>query len=397
MTSAPSTAAETATTPLFRSTLSQRVDAQTALDEALAELDASGAPTPDLVTLFITPHHVHAAGQLSAMVRARFPGALLIGCSAEGVIGGGHEADRREALSLTVGWLPGTRVHPVRLEGRVDPTADWVAGLGTFATPPHFVLMPDPYSCDMDRILPLLDAAFPTSSKTGGLISGGDGPGDSVLFLGDEVHYDGLVGIAIEGDAGVQPLVAQGCRPIGDAMIITRLRDNVVYELNVGKPVKALQDVYRHLDPRDQERCHDSLFLGIEMDSKPDGYQQGDFLLGDVLGMDPRTGAMAVGRPVHDYQVVQFHLRDAATSARDLSNKLAQLDASVQSRTRAAMLFSCVGRGEALYGVQDHDAELLKRHLGEMPVFGYFSNGEIGRAAGRTFVHGFTTTAALLG
>ncbi|MDD9970385.1 MAG: FIST C-terminal domain-containing protein [Myxococcales bacterium] len=380
----------------FRSTLSQRVDALDALYEAIERLEQDRAWAPDLVTLFCTPHHVPLFEDMVEVLQQQFPHSMLIGCSAIGVIGGGHEAERREALSLSVGLLPGATLHPVRLEGDMDPDPDWVSQLGPFERDPHFVLLPDPFTCDVDVLLSLLDDAFPDGSKVGGLISGADAPGDSVMVLDGNVYRDGLVGVAIAGEAHVDPIVAQGCRPIGDAMIVTRIRDNVVYELNVGKPVDALQNVYRHLSPRDQELCHHSLFLGVEMHSKTGTYGQGDFLLGDVLGMDPKSGAMAIGRPVRDYQVVQFHLCDAETSAVDLRRQLVALNPRAQGGTQAAMLFCCVGRGEALYGVPDHDADMIRRHLGDVPVFGFFSSGEIGQVGRRTFVHGYTTAAALL-
>ena len=66
-----------------------------------------------------------------------------------------------------------------------------------------------------------LDYAFPGSVKIGGLASGGSQPGANALFLGDEVHRAGMVGLAFSGDVMIDTVVAQGCRPIGVPMQIT--------------------------------------------------------------------------------------------------------------------------------------------------------------------------------
>ncbi|HIF11641.1 MAG TPA: hypothetical protein EYQ82_01165 [Dehalococcoidia bacterium] len=97
------------------------------------------------------------------------------------------------------------------------------------------------------------------------------------------------------------------------------------------------------------------------------------------------------------HQVIQFHLRDAGASARDLRMLLQQrLDSAADEAPAVALLFSCLGRGEGLYGVAGHDSGMIVEHLGELPIGGFFCGGEIGPVQGRTRVHGFTSSIALL-
>jgi small ligand-binding sensory domain FIST len=58
-------------------------------------------------------------------------------------------------------------------------------------------------------------------------------------------------------------------------------------------------------------------------------------------------------------------------------------------------LFSCLGRGKHLYGRPDHDTDAFRRHLGRVPLGGFFCNGEIGPVQGRTFLHGYTSSFGL--
>ncbi len=107
------------------------------------------------------------------------------------------------------------------------------------------------------------------------------------------------------------------------------------------------------------------------------------------MGADQESGALVVGDQVTVGQTVQFHVRDADAADEDLREMLTGVEAS------AALLFTCNGRGRHLFGVPDHDAALVAKMLGPIPVTGAFCAGEIGPVGGRNFVHGFTASLAL--
>ena len=87
--------------------------------------------------------------------------------------------------------------------------------------------------------------------------------------------------------------------------------------------------------------------------------------------------------------MLQFHLRDAATSAEDLRNVLERYHGESAGAPAGGLMFSCLGRGEGLYGVPSHDTRLLEECLGSVPLGGFFCNGEIGPVQGRTYLHGY--------
>jgi len=161
--------------------------------------------------------------------------------------------------------------------------------------------------------------------------------------------------------------------------------------------MEVLRALYDASSPRDQALMQSSLFLGIEMRPELQEYRRGDFLIRNLVGADPDDGALAVAAPLADGLVVQFHLRDAQTSAVDLEDRLARYrsDPRPGGAPRGALLFSCLGRGAGLYGLPDHDSEALRRHLGPLPLGGLFCNGEIGPVGERSFLHGYTSAFAI--
>ena len=111
------------------------------------------------------------------------------------------------------------------------------------------------------------------------------------------------------------------------------------------------------------------------------------------MGLDPRTGCIAVASRLRKGQTVQFHLRDAETSKKDLRNVLGK--ATADSVPEGALIFSCLGRGQNLYQEIGHDTRVFHEVVGEVPLAGFFCNGEFGPVGGESALHGFTSSFAL--
>jgi small ligand-binding sensory domain FIST len=390
----------TATTSMqWASAVSRRAAALAALDEAAAEVTGGLRAAPDLVLVFASSHYAATYAELARAANARFPGALVVGCAAESVLGNGVEVERSESLALLAGTLPGVELLPFHLERAPRDAVEWRALIG--AEPSSLggcVLFGDPFD-DVDSAVGRLDAVTPEVPKIGGLVSGVGAPGDAAMFLGGNVLRDGVLGLGLRGALSMRTLVAQGCRPIGKPMIVMRCRDQIVDELDVGKPVEVLRGLFEGLDPRDQELGRHSLYLGVEMGDRGGRYAQGDFLIREIAGMDPTSGAMALHGRIRPYQVVQFHLRDARTATEDLEARLARLPRlpGVGLDAQGAILVSCVGRGRALYGTTGHDSQRVRDALGALPLAGFFASGELGQVGGQTFLHGYTCVLGIVG
>jgi small ligand-binding sensory domain FIST len=384
----------------WASAVSENPNFTLALESCVAGVRAGldGAPA-DLAVAFVSPHFSAQFARIPRSLRDRLGAALIFGCSAGGVIGAGHEVEDRPALSLTAGHLPGVQLTPFRVtEGELPsedaPPGDWERLVGAErAAAPHFLLLSDPYSFEAERLLAGLDYAFPAGAKIGGLASAAARPGGNALYLVDEAFDSGAVGVALTGNIAVDTVVAQGCRPIGQPMRITRCERNLLQELDGQPPMEVLQRLYEAVAERDRRLFRNSLFLGIVMDELQERHRIGDFLIRNLVGMDRATGALAVGAHLREHQTVQFHLRDAETASEDLRSMLSQyLSDADPAQAEGALLFQCSGRGSYLYGRPDHDTEIFREHLGPVPMGGFFCAGEIGQVGGSTYLHGYTSS-----
>ena len=206
----------------------------------------------------------------------------------------------------------------------------------------------------------------------------------------------GAVGVALTGAIELRTLISQGCRPIGQPLTITRADKNVIFELGGRPPLAVLQELLPQLPAGDQKLAQSAVLLGRVINEYQEDFGRGDFLVRNLIGHDPASGAMAIGDWVRTGQTVQFQLRDGATAAADLETLLRREHAQAgPAPVRGALLVSCMGRGAGMFGAPNHDIEALQQVLGPLPVAGFFANGEIGPVGAKTFVHGFTSVIGL--
>jgi small ligand-binding sensory domain FIST len=252
------------------------------------------------------------------------------------------------------------------------------------------LLIGDPFSFPTDLLLRHLNERVPGTIVIGGMASGGTRPGETRLFLEGRVLDTGAVGVRVPG-IGIRALVSQGCRPVGNAYTVTRAEGNVIHELGGLPPLERLHELVAALPPQDRELVGHGLHIGRVIDEYKAELGRGDFLIRGVLGVDPESGAMAVGDTIEVGETIQFHVRDAATADEDLR---ALLEREAEPAA-GALLFTCNGRGSRLFPEPDHDAGLVARMLGEIPVAGFFCAGELGPVGGQNFLHAFTASIAL--
>lgn len=384
----------------WASSISTSNDIETCIEETTQAIrDQLGDKTSHLTLIFVSPHFKKHYGLIPDMIRRKMDPGVLIGCSGGGIIGGGREVEQHAALSVTCAHLPGVEIRPIYSDTMSLPDQDtkpdiWRKWLGIpVEKRPQFIFLADPFSFRGEEFLEGLDFAYPDSRKLGGLASGARSLGGNALYLETAVYTEGLVGVALSGDIAVDTIVAQGCRPIGKPLTITQCHETLLQKVDGKSPIEVLEELVETLNENDRQLLQTSLFLGIAMDAMNDEPKQGDFLIRNLIGVDRATGAVGIGAALREGMLVQFHLRDKVMSAEDLSLLLSRYKSQGRSEGACgALLFSCLGRGEYLYGKPNHDSDMFKNKLGDIPLGGFFCNGEIGPVGQSTFLHGYTSS-----
>jgi small ligand-binding sensory domain FIST len=397
--------------------LSTRPSLEAAVAEVVERIQQSLTADPHLGLLFISSAYASEYSRLMPLLKERLSIPVLIGCGGSGIIGMNPQGDAQElegkpAISLSVAHLPDVKVQafyipPNSLPDLDSPPGAWVDLVGVEPQDdPQFILLAEPFASGISDFLQGLDFAYPGASKVGGLASAGGMNAESALFCNYELYREGTVGVALSGNIVMETIVAQGCRPIGQTYQVTKGEQNILLEVaqqdgskmttdqaTSRPPLQVLRDLIESLSEEDRLLAQHSLFVGIARDEFKQTLGHGDFLIRNLLGVDQRVGAIAIGGRVRTGQRIQFHLRDARTSQEDLELLLQRYQAETSNSPAAAgaLMFACLGRGEGLYGEADFDSRLFQRYLTNIQLGGFFCNGEIGPVGGGTFLHGYTS------
>ena len=381
----------------FAVALSKQTDTDAAALEVAAAIRTRLGGTPiDLACVFFSAHHTEGVGRLAEVLTETLRSKLLLGCSGEGVIAGAEELETTPALTVWAAVLPDVHLHP--LHSSFSPTHDqfhltgWpIPGVDDGS----FLLFADPFTTPVQDILGILDDRYPGAQAIGGLVGGGQEVGANRLVLNDQVYDGGLVGVRLSGAVDIRPVISQGCRLIGERFVVTKAERNLIHELGGEPALGRLQTVFSSLSEEDRRGANRAVHLGIVIDEHRNRFERGDFLIRNLLGADQTTGAVAVGEVVQEGQTVQFQLRDAASASEEFNALLTADHTRHRHPPLGALMFSCCGRGQGLFGKANHDAGTASARLGAIPLAGFFAQGEIGPIGGRNFLHGYTASLAL--
>lgn len=389
----------------FAASLSYSTDPLEAANEIVRGLQIQlGTAKPDLVLAFFCGYAPQAASSLAEALTASIDARVMLGCTAESIIGQELEIENQTAVSVVAATLPGVELSPFAISA--DNWPELLADhnivrerLGLSSDPKLFILLADPVSSPIDEALEVLNYVFPKIPIIGGMASAANAGGPSakdVLFLKSDavtITNSGAVGLAISGAVEVDVIVSQGCRPIGRLFTITAAQQNILLSLEDQPPMPLLQQLFEDLPDEDRELIRNGVYIGRAIESGQDELGRGDFLIRGVMGADPERGFIAVGDFVNPGERVQFHLRDAVTATEDLEMLL--LPQTLQDKPAGAFLFSCNGRGRRLYDYPNGDISVVQNALGNVPIAGFFCAGEIGPVGGRNFLHGQTASMVI--
>ena len=124
---------------------------------------------------------------------------------------------------------------------------------------------------------------------------------------------------------------------------------------------------------RDLRRAAQFIQVGLPVA----GSDTGDYLVRNLVGIDPANRLIAIGEMLQPGASVMFCKRDARTAEEDMERMLESMRKGLYTRPRGGIYYSCLGRGAGLFGPDSQELKLVREGLGDFPLVGFFCNGEI--------------------
>ena len=292
-------------------------------------------------------------------------GAVGIGICATGI-----EYYEEPAAALMLAELPqdGFRVFPSQLKD-LDAfdvlNGDWVSR----HRPMLGLVHGDPASPLTEDLVRQLAQRTSSGFLVGGLASSRD----TAYTIANGLGEGGVSGVLFAEDVALITRLSQGCSPIGPHRTITQSQRNILVTIDGQRALDVLKQDIGEILSRELMRIGGTVFVGLPIP----GSDTGDYLVRNLVGLDPEDGLVAVAELVEQGQQIMFCRRDAATAREDLNRMLRALKGRLSAPPRGGIYCSCLGRGINLFGPDSAELEQIRDTLGDFPLVGFYANGEI--------------------
>ena len=376
------------------------------------------ASSPTLALLYITDHYAPYAEAILEHLGAELPLVTdWSGTVGVGIVSNNVEYWDEPALAVMLLELPSDQYR----------VFSGVAPLGIGFEAQTALVHADGHTADLGELITEMAQRTEAAYVFGGLASsrrrslqfaiGGDGNisghgGASGVFEG------GLSGVAFGPEVALVSRVTQGCAPVSKPRMVTAADRNLVLELD-GEPALdvLLDDLAVSLErPEEAIEAVRNTLVGLVSAQAVSQRQAGlsavrstgnfgdDVTVRHIIGLDPTRRGIAIADYLEAGAELAFCRRNVQAARADLMRICAEVreelepqeislevahalqDSELEAaphparRIAGAVYVSCSGRGGAHFGGDSAELQIVRRALGDVPLVGFFADGEIARS-----------------
>ncbi len=345
-------------------------DWRRAVDGCLAKLSHLPAGA-NLGFVYFSDHLAGHADDIVAALRTATGIDAFVGTTGLGICATGVEFFDEPAVAVMIASLP-----PGSFQMVERPDAVEKAWFGVLHADPATPALPETIG----------DMAEATGAYLiGGLVSS---RGRRAQIVGAGVAEAAVTGVMFSEQVEVIAGLSQGCSPVGPVREITAAEGNVIFELDGGPALDAFKADIGVTLANDLERASHLILAGLPVS----GADRPDYVVRHLANVEQSQGAIAIGALVEAGQKLMFVKRDGQAAEHDMDRMLDDIKRRMGNRTpRGGLYFSCLGRGSAMFGAGGQELKRIENALGDVPLVGFFGNGEISNAR----LYGYTRVLAL--
>jgi small ligand-binding sensory domain FIST len=327
----------------------------------------------------------------------------IIGCSGIGVLINSAEIEAQAGICVLAASSDSIETSSFMFGDPTDRGFDTGVKIGKRLKPIEsenalLALLADPFKFDPELLFSGIESEVGYIPIVGATASENPYINETSVFSGYNVSQRSVSGIMLKGEFNYSIGITQGCQPVGSPFLITRCENNIIIELD-NKP--AYEVLKRHVPRTILENPNDlirTLFVGFSPDSEKREITGRDYLIRNLIGINPQRGIIGVAQDVRDGQAIVFAIRNPEMAREDLKQMLERIESSSDQKKpfKFGLYFNCCARGSSLYGQKGIDTAYIGHYLGGVPIIGFFGNSEFGSLHGQNHLFTYTGVLALI-
>ena len=284
-----------------------------------------------------------------------------VGSTGIGILRNGREEYDNAAMNIMIGTFPENSFKvfsgvPGHLQNFTQNFSSWLEDhLQTFS-----VIHVDPQTQNLPKLIP----EFADILQEGYLIGALSSARGQAIQIANGVQSGGISGVMFSEDVPVSTGVTQGCSPIGPQRTITNVRQNIIFTIDDRPALEVFKEDIGEELAGDLGRLVGNVFAALPLV----GSDTGDYLVRNIVGVDPQHKLIAIGEDVEVGNPIFFCQRNKNTAEKDLIRMLQVMRRRIKdTMPRGALYFSCLGRGRHTFGDESSEMTIIRRELGDFP------------------------------
>ena len=355
----------------FKSTYACGDDWQSVADQCLKNLGPE-ASSANFGFLYVTDALAPYLNNLFEALRTQTGIKDWIGTVGTAICYTGLEIYDEPAAAIMLTTLPedSYRLLPsgmAAMSNMLTENKNWIAEQAV-----HFgIVHGDPRNTHIAQIIESLSTELDPGFLVGGLTSASDSHYQQQIA--GQLYEDGLSGVLLSAQIPVISGLTQGCTPLANRHTITRADGNILAEIDGRPALDVFKEDIGEVLAKDLKRVSGYIFAGLPVP----GSDTGDYLVRNLIGIDPGEKLLAIGDNLEDDVPIMFCRRDGDTAREDMLRMLADLKKRATGEIKGGVYYTCVGRGRNQFGDNSEELKMIREQLGDFPLVGFFANGEI--------------------
>jgi small ligand-binding sensory domain FIST len=369
---------------------------------AAAAMGQAGISRADAVMVFFTADHAPNS-QILLSTLTRVTGSdRIVGSSGAGVLTSAGEIEGQHGIAVLVFSSDEIQTHPFLFQplrerdeevgGKIAQTLALAPGPASLLT-----LFPDTYNGQPQQLLNSL------ADRTGFVPVVGAGSSEAGIaqatyqICGDSCVSNSVAGLQLSGSFQALVDITQGCQPITEPMVITKAEKNLILEINDRPALEAFAKLLKGPLAEDLRRALMFIFVGLPADPDERTVGPGEYLVRNIIGLDPVKGIVGIAAEVKEGQSMIFTLRDGQRAREDLNQMLQRQVEKLEGRRPAfGFYFNCCARGSSLYGMPGIDTAYIGQTMGDFPLIGMFGGYELAPLGRKNHLFAYTGVLGLI-
>lgn len=215
---------------------------------------------------------------------------------------------------------------------------------------------------------------LPEKIGNGYLVGGITSSSSHFFQIANDVTEGDISGIVFKENTSIMTGVTQGCTPIGKTHTLTECNHHIAMTIDNRPALDIFKEEIGDILARNIDRAAGYIFAAFPIK----GSDTGDYRVRDIIGIDIENNHLAIADNMENDNAIMFCKRDGQSATQDMQRMLNNIKKRLgKQHVKGAIYITCLGRGKNLFGEDSEELKMITEVLGDIPVAGFYANGEI--------------------